>query len=59
MKKVFRDEQPIKNIALVSTSSKSSDDDAIDHRFKNKTTIFSPTVVTPNNNDSTPLRIPQ
>ena len=48
----------LKNIALASTSSRSSDQDAIDDKFKNKTTMFSPTMVTPKENELTPLRIP-
>jgi hypothetical protein len=58
IKQVGSDEKTLRNLALASTSSRSSDDDAIDQRFKRKTTIFSPTVVTANNNDQTPLRIP-
>lgn len=64
---VISQNTPIKNrigatlnhIALASTSSRSSDEDAIDGKFKPKTTIFSPTMVTPHNNEHTPLRIPQ
>jgi hypothetical protein len=59
VKQVCGEEKTLRNLALASTSSRSSDDDAIDQRFKKKTTIFSPTLVRANNNDSTPLRIPQ
>lgn len=49
----------LKNVALASTSSRSSDKDAIDDKFKTKTTMFSPTIINRMKNEDTPLRIPQ